>query len=153
MTNVAKFEGKNVDLMELFHRIKGMLVEENFRITKEESTESAHHLRGIKTGVSRIIIGTTRDIEVIVAGEPNLFAVVLVVGAWGKNLVVPSVTGFVVASTVTGPVGLAAGTIAGASSYITAKKFEADMFGRIKKEVEALSRPGQTDNKDDRAPA
>jgi hypothetical protein len=138
MTKVAKYVNKNVDLETLINRVKDMIVNENFRVTIEDSTEYTHHLKAIKTNVTRIILGTARDIEVIIAGESDNFAVALIVGAWGKNIAMSGVTGFVIASTVAAP-AFVVGTVAAAGSYLTALSFEEKMFQNIEKEVSKLS--------------
>lgn len=71
----------------------------------------------------------------MIAGDPDNFAVVIIVGAWGKNLAISAATGFVVASTIAAP-ALVVGSIAAAGSYVTAKKFEESLFNQIKKEIE-----------------
>ncbi len=139
MTKISTFEGKNVDLKTLYDNVKGMVLNEKFNITKDEATENSYHLRAIKTGVARIIIGATRDIEVIVAGEPDAFAVCVMVGAWGKNIAFSTATGYIVATAAAGP-AIAAGAIAAAGSFVSAKTFEENFFNKITDEIEKLSR-------------
>ena len=134
MTRLMKVEGKSVDLNRLYVSIKKMLEEEKFRIVKDDVTENAYHLRAVKTQVTRIIIGAARDVEVVVAGDPDNFAVVLIVGSWGKNLAISGATGFVVASTVAAP-AVVVGTVAAAGSYLTAIKFEEQVYRRIEEEI------------------
>ena len=134
MTRLMKVEGKSVDLNRLYASIKKMLEEEKFRIVKDDVTENAYHLRAVKTQVTRIIIGAARDVEVVVAGDPDNFAVVLIVGSWGKNLAISGATGFVVASTVAAP-AVVVGTVAAAGSYLTAIKFEEQLYKRIEEEI------------------
>jgi len=134
MTRLMKVEGKSVDLNRLYASIKKMLEEEKFRIVKDDVTENAYHLRAVKTQVTRIIIGAARDVEVVVAGDPDNFAVVLIVGSWGKNLAISGATGFVVASTVAAP-AVVVGTVAAAGSYLTAIKFEEQVYRRIEEEI------------------
>jgi hypothetical protein len=129
-------EGKNVDLAKLYNIIKKDLIEENFKVVKDDLTEKAYHIRAVKTHVTRIIIGAARDVEIIIAGDPNNFAVVILVGAWGKNLAVSATTGFVVASTIAAPAALAVGSIAAAGSYITAKMFEDKLLEEIQENIE-----------------
>ncbi|GAH71412.1 unnamed protein product, partial [marine sediment metagenome] len=97
-------------------------------------TENAYHIRAVKTQVTRIIVGATRDVEVVVAGDPENFAVVLIIGAWGKNLAISGATGFVVASTIAAP-AIVVGTLAAAGSYLTAIKFEEQLYKRIEDEI------------------
>ena len=134
MTKLMKVEGKSVDLSRLYASIKKMLEDEKFRIVKDDITENAYHIRAVKTQVTRIIVGAARDVEVVVAGDPDNFAVVLIVGSWGKNLAISGVTGFVVASTVAAP-AVVVGTVAAAGSYLTAVKFEEQLCKRIEEEI------------------
>lgn len=134
MTRLMKVEGKSVDLSRLYAGIKKMLEDEKFRIVKDDVTENAYHIRALKTQITRIIVGATRDVEVVVAGDPDNFAVVLIVGAWGKNLAISGVTGFVVASTIAAP-AVVVGTVAAAGSYLTAIKFEEQLYKRIEDEI------------------
>ncbi len=134
MTRLMKVEGGAVDLGKLYASIKKMLEDEKFRIVRDDVTENAYHIRAVKTQVTRIIVGAAREVEVVVAGDPDNFAVVLIVGAWGKNLAISGVTGFVVASTVAAP-AFVVGTVAAAGSYLTAVKFEEQLYKRIEDEI------------------
>ena len=134
MTRLMKVEGGAVDLGRLYASIKRMLEDEKFRIVRDDVTENAYHIRAVKTQVTRIIIGAARDVEVVVAGDPDNFAVVLIVGSWGKNLAISGATGFVVASTVAAP-AVVVGTVAAAGSYLTAVKFEEQLYKRIEEEI------------------
>jgi hypothetical protein len=147
MTNVGTFEGRNVDLKKLYGNVKNMLIAEKFGITRDEVTENSYHLKANKTGVARIIVGATRNVELVIAGEPNAFAVTLSVGAWGKNLATSAgagagaglATGYVVASLVAAP-AVVVGTVAAAGSYVTARKFEGDLWNKITDEVNRLAK-------------
>jgi hypothetical protein len=147
MTKVGSFEGRNVDLKKLYGNVKDTLRAENFGITRDEATENSYHLKANKTGVARIIVGATRNVELVIAGEPNAFAVTLSVGAWGKNLATSVgaggaagfAVGYVVASLVAAP-AVAVGTVAATGSYVTAKKFEGDFWNKITAEVNKLSK-------------
>ncbi|HUV54011.1 MAG TPA: hypothetical protein VMW03_02265 [Candidatus Krumholzibacteriaceae bacterium] len=134
MTRLMKVEGKAVDLSRLYANIKKMLEDEKFRIVKDDVTENAYHIRALKTQITRIIVGATRDVEIVVAGDPDNFAVVLIVGAWGKNLAISGATGFIVASTIAAP-AVVVGTVAAAGSYLTAIKFEEQLYKRIEDEI------------------
>jgi len=134
VTRLMKVEGKAVDLSRLYANIKKMLEDEKFRIVKDDVTENAYHIRALKTQITRIIVGATRDVEIVVAGDPDNFAVVLIVGAWGKNLAISGATGFIVASTIAAP-AVVVGTVAAAGSYLTAIKFEEQLYKRIEDEI------------------
>ena len=139
MTKVMQIRKKNVDLAQLYQDVKETLRKENYKITKDDVTGFTFHMRAIKTNVTRIIVGAARDIELVIAGEPNNFAVAIMVGAWGKNIAISSVTGFVIASTVAAP-ALAAGTLAAAGSFLTARAYEDKLHKDIDKLVEAHAR-------------
>jgi len=112
LTKLAKYEVLSVDLDKLAQKIRKLLEKEKFKIVKDDRTENAIHIRAVKSQITRIVIGTARDIEIVIAGDPDNFAVILVVGAWGKNLAISATTGFVVASTIAAP-AIAAGTCSG----------------------------------------
>lgn len=139
MTRLMKVEGGSVDLGKLYASIKRMLEDEKFRIVRDDVTENAYHVRAVKTQVTRIIVGAAREVEVVVAGDPDSFAVVLIVGAWGKNLAISGATGFVVASTVAAP-AIVVGTVAVAGSYLTAVKFEEQLYKRVEEEIRKQSK-------------
>lgn len=139
MTKLAKYKEMSVDLNKLAQRIRKLLEKEKFKITKDDRTENAIHIRAVKSQITRIVIGTARDIEIVIAGDPDNFAVILVVGAWGKNLAVSATTGFVVASTLAAP-AVAAGTVLAAGSYLTSVNFEENLFDKIEKEAYKLKK-------------
>lgn len=78
-------------------------MKEKFGITKDEATENSWHFRGEKTGIARIILGATRDVSLVIAGEPNAFAVTLSVSAWGKNPAILGAAGYLAASALAAP--------------------------------------------------
>ena len=130
MTKVAKIEDKNIDLEKLAQRVRKLLAKDNFKVVKDDRTENAIHIRAVKSHITRIVVGTARDIELVIAGDPDNFAVILVVGAWGKNIAISAATGYVIASTVAAP-AVAAGTILAAGSYLTSVNFEENLFKEI----------------------
>ncbi len=143
MTKLAKYEELSVDLDKLAHKIRKLLEKEKFKIVKDDRTENAIHMRAVKSQITRIVIGTARDIEIVIAGDPDNFAVILVVGAWGKNIAVSATTGFVVASTLAAP-AVAVGTLLAAGSYLTSVNFEEKLFDRIEKEAYKLKKTSIT---------
>lgn len=139
MTKLSKFEKLGVDLDKLAEKIRKLLEKEKFKIVKDDRTENAIHLRAVKSQITRIVLGSARDIEIVIAGDPDNFALILVVGAWGKNLAISATTGFVIASTVAAP-AVAVGTVLAAGSYLTSVNFEEKLFDRIEKEVYKLKK-------------
>lgn len=142
MTKLAKIENKSIDLEKLAHQIKKLLAKEKFKVVKDDSTENAIHIRAVKDQITRIVIGTAREVELVIAGDPNNFALVLVVGAWGKNIAISATAGYVIASTVAAP-AVAAGTILAAGSYLSAVNFEEEFFEKILKEIAKLKQSFQ----------
>jgi len=137
LTKLSKFEELNVDLDKLAHQVRKLLEKERFKIVKDDRTENAIHIRAVKSQITRIVIGTARDIELVIAGDPKNFALILVIGAWGKNLAISAITGYVVASTIAAPAATA-GTILAAGSYLTSVNFEEKIFDRIEEEIYKL---------------
>jgi hypothetical protein len=139
VTKLIHIEGRETDLEKLYASVKDFLLKENFKIVKDDVTEKAYHLRAVKTHVTRIIIGAARDVEVVIAGDPNNYAVIVLVGAWGKNMAVSATAGFILASTVAAPAALAVGSVAAAGSYLTAKMFEDNLHDRIASNIAEFS--------------
>lgn len=133
---------KNVDLKTLYNRIKKILLKDKFHFTSDVQTDFVYHLRAEKTGVTEIIIGAVKDVELILAGDSDSFAVVLTVGAWGKNIVTSGSTGFVITSLLAGPAALYGG-MAATGSYVRAVAYESDFLFVINKEIENISKSGR----------
>ena len=132
------FRDLGVNLDKLAQKVKKLLEKEKFKIVKDDRTENAIHIRAIKDQITRIVIGTARDIELVIAGDPDNFIVALTVGAWGKNMAISATAGFLVASTVAAP-AMAVGTVLAAGSYLTSINFEEGLFDRIEEQVKRLS--------------
>jgi hypothetical protein len=139
LTKTQLFKNKAVNLGTLYRKIKRRLLEDDFRFTSEVQTEHVYHLRAEKTGVTEIIIGAVRDIELIIAGEPNSFAVIFTVGAWGKNIVSSGSTGYIVTSLVAGPAAVYGG-LAATTSYVRAVAYEGDFWKEIERYIDLQSK-------------
>ena len=146
MTRVQIFKGKNVDLGSLYKRLKRSIEDDNFKVTSDVVTENVYHLRAEKTGLKNVIIGSVRDIELVIAGDPSSFAVVFNAGAWGQNLSITGSAGYVVATLVEGP-ALAWGGIAAAGSYVKAVAYERDFWQIILNEVDFQVKSDKTGQK------
>ena len=142
MTKIIMIKEKNVDLKTLYNRIKKILLKDKFHFTSDVQTDFVYHLRAEKTGVTEIIIGAVKDVELILAGDSDSFAVVLTVGAWGKNIVTSGSTGFVITSLLAGPAALYGG-MAATGSYVRAVAYESDFLFVINKEIENISKSGR----------
>ena len=130
MTKVQIFKDLNIDLATIYRRLRKMVLDDGFKLTRDETTENVHHLKGEKTGVTQIVVGAVRDIELVIAGDQSAFAIILSVGAWGKNLAFSSSLGYVVAAVAEGP-AIAFGSIAATGSYVRAYSYEKDLWSKI----------------------
>jgi len=135
VTRVQILKGKNVDLGSIYKRLRRSIEDDNFNVTSDVVTENVYHLRAEKTGLKNIIIGSVRDIELVIAGDPSSFAIVFNVGAWGQNLSITGSAGYIVATLVEGP-AIAWGGIAAAGSYVKAVAYERDFWQTIMNEVD-----------------
>lgn len=135
MTRVEIFKDKNVDLSSIYRRLRRSLEDDNFKIISDVVTENVYHLKADKTSLKQIIVGSVRDIELVIAGDPSSFAVVFNVGAWGQNLSVTGSAGYIVATLVEGP-AIVWGGVAAAGSYVNAVAYERDFWQTILNEVE-----------------
>jgi len=139
MTKIQIVKNKKIKINTLYNRIKNRLLEDNFHVTSDVQTDYVYHLRAEKTGVTEIIIGAVKEIELIIAGEQDSFAVVFSVAAWGKNLVTSSSTGYIVTSLLAGP-AVFYGGMAATSSFVRAVAYEQDFWIIINKEIEKIAR-------------
>ena len=57
MTKVKIFRGLEVDLGHIYQRLKKMILKDNFKLIRDETTENVHHLKGEKTGITQIVVG------------------------------------------------------------------------------------------------
>lgn len=137
MTKVHIFKDTAFELEKLYQRVKDKLLQDKFKITSEVQTDHVHHLRAEKTGVKEIIIGAVRDVELIIAGEPKSFAVIISAGAWGANIVTSGTTGYVVTTLLEGPAAIY-GSLAAMGSYVRAVAYENDLWFIVNREVKSL---------------
>jgi hypothetical protein len=101
---------KNVEISELFDRIKKHLVEEiKLDIIYEEKEKDYWNLKAHKGSAGSIVVGNIRDVEVMIAGSKDKgHDLVLRTGAWGKDIIVPTaIWGIATAGIATIPVALA----------------------------------------------
>jgi len=133
------FKNKKIKLADLYNGIKTEIVEDEFHITSDIQTDSVFHLRAEKTGVKAIIIGAVKDIELIIAGDEDSFAVVFTAGAWGKNMLTSGSTGYVIASILAGPAAFYGGAAA-TGSFVRAIAYEQEAWIMIEKEIDRAQR-------------
>ena len=142
MTKIQIVKNKKIEPETLYNRIKGKLLEDNFHFTSDVQTDYVYHLRAEKTGVTEIIIGAVKDIELIIAGDKDSFAIVFTVGSWGKNLVTSGSTGYIVTSLLAGP-AVFYGGMAATGSFVRAVAYEHEIWQLINKEIEKIGKRPQ----------
>jgi hypothetical protein len=100
---------KNVEISELFDRIKKHLQEIELDIIHEENQKDYWNLKAHKGSAGSIVVGNIRDVEVMISGNKERgHDLVLRTGAWGKDIVVPTaIWGAATAGIATIPVALA----------------------------------------------
>lgn len=139
MTKIQIVKNKKIDLDTLYNGIKKKFVEDKFHITSDVQTDFVYHLRAEKTGVTQIIIGAVKDIELIIAGDEDSFAIVFTAGAWGKNMITSGSAGYMVASLLAAPAAFYGGAAA-TGSYVRAVAYEQEAMQMIEKEIERVQR-------------
>jgi hypothetical protein len=100
---------KNVEISELFDRIKKHLVEIELDIIYEDKEKDFWNLKAHKGSAGSIVVGNIRDVEVMIGGNKERgHDLVLRTGAWGKDIIVPTaVWGAATAGIAVIPVALA----------------------------------------------
>ena len=104
----------DVQISELYDRIKGYLKSLKFEIIHEEKDEEYMDLKAHKGGKASVIVGNIRDVEIMISGAKTAtpyYDIVLRTGAWGKDIVVPTV----IAGALTA--GIAAAPVAAIEAY------------------------------------
>jgi hypothetical protein len=100
---------KNVEISELYDRIKKHLQEIELDIIYEEKEKDYWDLKAHKGSAGSIGVGNIRDVEVMIGGSKDKgHDLVLRTGAWGKDIIVPTaIWGIATAGIATIPVALA----------------------------------------------
>jgi hypothetical protein len=100
---------KNVEISELYDRIKKHLEEIKLDVIYEEKDEDFWNLKAHKGSKGSVVVGNIRDVEVMISGTKEKgHDLVLRTGAWGKDIIVPTaVWGIATAGLATIPVALA----------------------------------------------
>ena len=108
----------DVQISELYDRIKGHLSSLKFEIIYEEKDlekdQEYLDLKAHKGGKASVIVGNVREVEVMMTGTKGAipsYDIILRTGAWGKDIVVPAV----IAGALTA--GIAAVPVAAIEAY------------------------------------
>lgn len=100
---------KNVEISQLFDRIKEHLQEIKLDIIHEEKEKDYWNVKAHKGSAGSVVVGNIRDVEVMISGNKEQgHDLVLRTGAWGKDIIVPTAIATVAtAGLATIPVALA----------------------------------------------
>ena len=100
---------KNVEISELFDRIRKHLEEIKLDIIHEDKQKDYWNLKAHKGSTGSIVVGNIRDVEVMISGTKEQgHDLILRTGAWGKDIIVPTAIATVAtAGLATIPVALA----------------------------------------------
>ncbi len=123
---------ENVDLGSLTHSIMEHLSSRGMEVRLEEDHPKYKRVRGFKRGVLRTAIGAVRDVEVDLTESSSGLDVTLRTGAWGRDVAIPALEGFI----LLGAVGAAGGAGAG---IIMAHEFEKQFWTWLEGEIRSLS--------------
>jgi hypothetical protein len=115
-----------VDASQLYDQIKNYLKDLKLDIIHEGKEDNYWDLKAHKGTLASVVIGNVRDVEVMISGTEGNYDVVLRTGAWGKDIVVPTVIAGVLTA------GVAAIPAAAVSTY-RAHSFEKNFWDFIKR--------------------
>jgi hypothetical protein len=125
---------KNVEISQLFDRIKEHLQEIKLDIIHEEKEGDFWNLKAHKGSAGSIVVGNIRDVEVMISGtQEQGHDLVLRTGAWGKDIIVPTAVATVATA------GLATIPVALAAIY-RAHAFEKHFWDFIRKETSDIGK-------------
>jgi hypothetical protein len=127
-----RVQGQNVNLDQLFNEIQNHLTSQGFQILGTETGPSYRSIHGRKASLGRTFIGAVRDAEVDIAGTSQSFELTLRTGAWGRDIAIPAIEGFLLLGGI-GAIG------AGAAGAIFAYEFEKQFWTWLEGTVLRLS--------------
>jgi hypothetical protein len=83
------FIDRNLEPSGLYSSIKETLQNQGFKVTSEEIQDGHWDLHARKTGLARIILGSARDVDILLSGDRNKFGVQLRTSIWGRDFAIP----------------------------------------------------------------
>ena len=122
---------QNVEVSQLYERIKQYLQQLKLDIIHEEKIENYWNIKAHKGTKGSVIIGNVRDVEVMISGTEGNYDLILRTGAWGKDIIVPTAIAGVLTA------GVAAIPVAAVSGY-RAHAFEKKFWDYIKKTLSEI---------------
>lgn len=99
----------SIDAQRLAKAAKGHLQEMGLKIINEDVFEGYHSIKAHKGGKLALAVGSVRDVELLITGTEKNYELILRTGAWGRDIVIPTLLGgaIVRAGTIAAP-GIAA---------------------------------------------
>ncbi len=82
---------QEVDVSQLYDQIKKYLKDLKLDIIHEGKEDNYWDIKAHKGTLASVVIGNVRDVEVMISGTEGNYDLVLRTGAWGKDIVVPTV--------------------------------------------------------------
>ncbi|MCL4325074.1 MAG: hypothetical protein M1144_06415 [Candidatus Thermoplasmatota archaeon] len=127
-----RVEVAHVNLDQLSHSILKHLQDRGMEARLEEDRPNYKLVRGFQRGVVRTAIGAVRDVEVDLTGSEERLDVTLRTGAWGRDVAIPALEGFI----LLGGIGAAGGAGLG---ILMAHEFERHFWVWLEEEVRSLT--------------
>ncbi len=121
-----------VDPKQLYEDVKQHLVAEEFKVILDEARDGFYDVKAHRSSVLKAVMGAIREAEVMISGTSGSCDVTLRTGAWGRDVAIPAVEGFVVLGVIGGAIGAGAG-------YYMAHEFEKKFWNWIKEDAHRIS--------------
>lgn len=121
-----------VDPARLYQEVKNHLIQEGLKIVSDEVMPRYYDVKAYKGGVLNAVIGAIRDVEVMINGDETSLDVTLRTGAWGRDIAIPAIEGFIL-------LGIVGGAVAAGAEYILASEFERRFWNWLHAQASALS--------------
>ncbi len=121
-----------VDPKQLYEDVKQHLGSEGLTVILDEARDGFYDIKAHKSSILKAVMGAIREAEVMISGTPGSCDVTLRTGAWGRDVAIPAVEGFVVLGVIGGVIGAGAG-------YYMAHEFEKKFWNWIKEDAQRIS--------------
>ncbi|MBX8632103.1 MAG: zinc-ribbon domain-containing protein [Thermoplasmata archaeon] len=122
----------NVDPKMLYEDVKQHLVSEGLKILLDEARDGFYEVKAHKGSALSVTIGAIRDVDVLITGNSTVCDVTLRTGAWGRDVAIPAVEGFIF-------FGILGGAAAGGASYYMAHEFEKKFWNWLREDAQRIS--------------
>ena len=124
----------NIEVSDLYDAIKTHLQQDlKLDIIHEDKFENYWSIKAYRGGKINTIIGSVRDVEIIISGAENNYDLVLRTGAWGRDIFIPGAIAGIAAG------GIGAGVVAGLEIF-RAYSFENDFWKWLNQTVQEIGK-------------